>query len=102
MKDKHTPVNIMSNCECCGRNVVSGLDGVGKTIICIKCRDIITKAGFTNGNIEHLEAVNKQLRKALSGLLPPLGGWNGFEKKHAEALYDARAALEAAKELEEE
>lgn len=37
------PININVNCECCGREMVKGLDVVSKANVCIKCRDVFAK-----------------------------------------------------------
>ena len=37
------PKNIEVNCFCCGATVVTGLDVVEKTSICIKCRDVFAR-----------------------------------------------------------
>lgn len=37
------PININVNCECCGADVVKGLDGVTETTLCIRCIDIFSK-----------------------------------------------------------
>lgn len=71
MKD---PLNVESNCECCGVPVIVGLDSVHKTIACIKCRGVIAKfikAAIAKEKEGEVKAFSVYYGKVMCGQLNP-------------------------------